>query len=72
MNTSDHFVLPVNTSDLFVVPMCTSDHFVLPVNTSDLFVLHMCTSDFVLPHEGPGGLSRECVLRIPSVIVKGD
>ena len=24
------------------------------------------------PREGPGGLSRECILRIPSVIVKGD
>ena len=24
------------------------------------------------PPWGPGGLSRECVLRIPSVIVKGD
>ena len=25
-----------------------------------------------IPPWGPGGLSRECVLRIPSVIVKGD
>ena len=24
------------------------------------------------PPWGPGGISRECVLRIPSVIVKGD
>ena len=28
--------------------------------------------DLQVPREGPGCLSRQCVLRIPSVIVKGD
>ena len=28
--------------------------------------------DAIAPREGPGGLSRECVLSIPSLIVKGD
>ena len=26
----------------------------------------------ITPREGPGGLSRECILRIPNVIAKGD
>ena len=38
--------------------------------------LHVFSGDDLLvsppPHEGLGGLSRDCVLRIPSVVVKGD
>ena len=33
-----------------------------------MFKLYFC----VVPPWGPGGLSRECVLRIPMRVVKGD
>ena len=37
-----------------------------------LFYVIWYSDDSDIPPCGPGGLSRECVLRIPSVIVKGD
>ena len=47
----------------------------IELNMADTWILLNKTEPPIanVPREGPGGgLSRECVLRIPNVIVKGD
>ena len=48
-------------------------HIFSGIGVIQLNVFHILSSFYKMyPHEGLGGLSPECVLRIPSVIVKGD